>query len=236
MSRPSDFAALIDSVLEERAQAADFSADEIEAEVVKLRAGIAAARAAAPARRHVRAAIGSLPAHRRQGWLEGVQSAVKLVLGEGGRTSSILVEAARDLLPAAAGAWAFLPATPMARGGGRQAAFELMAAIPDESTAEAESIDEKAAISRVIIVEDAAPEPRLHATIRNFPSDEPPPVLLIVEEKNGAQDAQAAEIDPDITAVRLAEDGQLRRDLRYEAVLRRGAHYAFFGNPRSRQP
>jgi hypothetical protein len=220
-SRPSKFADLIESVLEERARAVTFTADEIEAEMAKLRAGVERLRAAQPARRSIASAIASLPAERRQGWLEGVQSAVKLVLGEAARSSRILVDAARDLLPAASGSWAFAPA--MSAGG---PAFELMAA----TAASVESLDEAAKMSRSLVIDDAAAKPRLSATIRNFPADQPPPVLLIVEERGDASGGRTFEVDPQVTAEGSDEQG---RYLRYEAVLPSGVYYAFFGNPRN---
>jgi hypothetical protein len=226
------FAGLIETVLAERAQAVTFSAGEIEAQVTKLRARVDRLRAAMPARRQVAAALESLPAERRQGWLEGVQSAVKIVLGKAGRSSRILADAARDLLPSAPGSWEFPAAA--------AAAFELMAAPPDEGkeAAKVESLDETTAMSRSLAIEDEAAAPRLFATIRNFPADSPPPVLLIVEEAGEAGGALVIEIDPEIDPEIAAEaggaDGHPRRRLRYEALLPRGAYYAFFGNPRTR--
>jgi hypothetical protein len=237
-SRPSDFAGLIETVLAERAQAVTFSAGEIEAQVTQLRARVDRLRAAMPARRQVAAALESLPAERRQGWLEGAQSAVKIVLGEAGRSSRILADAARELLPSAPGSWEF-PA-PSAAAGGFRPEFELMAAPPDEGkqAAKVESLDETTSMSRSLAIEDEAAEPRLFATIRNFPADSPPPVLLIVEEAGEAGGALVIEIDPEIDPEIAAEaggaDGDPRRRLRYEALLPRGAYYAFFGNPRTR--
>jgi hypothetical protein len=224
-SRPSNFAELIEAVLEERAERVSFSTDEIEAEHAKFRARADRLLAAQAAKQRVADAIESLPAGRRQGWLEGVQSAVKLVLGEAARSSRILTDAARDLLPAAPGNWAFAPAS----AGGLRPAFELMAAPASLEAARAESLDEAASVARSLVIDDRAGKPMLSATIRNFPSDKLPPVLLIVAERGDAAGGQTLEVDPQITIEGSDEQG---RYLRYEAVLPSGAYYAFFGNPR----
>jgi hypothetical protein len=220
VSRPPDLASLIDAVLGERAGAVSFSQGEIDGEADKLRAGFARIRENVAARQRVVAAIEGLPASRRTGWLEGVQSAVKIVLGEARRTSRILVDAASDLLPPASNGWAFAPAAVATTRSGETVATR------------ADSVDAVSAISRRVIVDDAAAEPRVLATINNYPADAAPPVLLIVAEDGN----RVVEVDPEIETDRSDGAGTARRQLRYEAVLPSGAYYLFFGNPRDPGP
>jgi hypothetical protein len=220
VSRPPDLASLIDAVLEERAGAVSFSQGEIDVEADKLRAGFARIRENVAARQRVVAAIEGLPASRRTGWLEGVQSAVKIVLGEARRTSRILVDAASDLLPSASNGWAFAPVAVATTRSGETVATR------------ADSVDAVSAISRRVIVDDTAAEPRVLATINNYPADAAPPVLLIVAEDGN----RVVEVDPEIETDRSDGAGTARRQLRYEAVLPSGAYYLFFGNPRDPGP
>jgi hypothetical protein len=216
VSRPPDLASLIDAVLEERAGAVSFSQGEIDLEAGRLRAGFARIQENVAVRQRVVAAIEGLPAGRRAGWLEGVQSAVKVVLGEARRTSRILVDAARGLLPPASNGWAFAPAAVATTRSGETVATR------------ADSVDATSAISRRVIVDDAAAEPRVLATINNYPADAAPPMLLIVAEDGN----RAVEVDPEVETDRADGAGTPRRRLRYEAVLPSGAYYLFFGNPR----
>lgn len=216
VSRPSDLAPLIDTVLQERAEAVSFSDQEIAAQAARLRAGFAQIRDGIAARRRVIDAIESLPASRRAGWLEGVQSALKIVLSEARRTSRVLVDAASDLLPAASDKWVFAPATMATTRSGESVATR------------AESVDPASTVSRTVIVDDAAAEPRVLAIVSNYPAEATPPVLLVVAEDSDKGGSTAFEIDPEIGADR--DTG--RRRLRYEATLPPGAYYLFFGNPR----
>jgi hypothetical protein len=220
--RPSDLASLINAVLDERAESVSFSEREIDAEAAKLRAGLARVRESVAARQRITGAIEDLPAERRGGWLEGVQAAIKIVLGETRRTSRIMVDAASGLMPPAPEAWTFAAAAGMTTRSG------------DTATTKAESIDEASAVSRTVIVDDAASEPRVLATIANYPVGTPPPVLLIVPEDGDRGDLSVIEIDPEIELTRSqdADGGHCR--LRYEAALPSGAYYLFFGNPRDR--
>jgi hypothetical protein len=222
--RPPNIASLIDAVLEERAEAISFSPEHIDAQAKRLRAGFARIRENALARRRIVDVIERLPASRRAGWLEGVQSAFKVVLGEARRTSRILVDAANGLLPAAPDAWTFAPAMVAATRSGEAAATK------------AESVDDVSAISRTVIVDDAGPERRVLATITNYPADSAPPVLLVVAEDGEQGMARVIEVDPEIEPDLPDVAGKLRRRLRYEAVLPSGAYYVFFGNPRASAP
>ncbi len=107
-ARP-DLAPLAENILRERGDRVSFTADEIEAQVAQLRAGFERIRIAAPERRRVAALLGRLPAERVAGWLDGVKGAVKVVVGEARRSSHILAEAARGLLPSEPDSWFFAP-------------------------------------------------------------------------------------------------------------------------------
>jgi hypothetical protein len=220
VSRPSELASLIDAILGEQGEAVSFSPREIDAEAAKLCAGFARIRENVASRQRVAEAIESLPASRRAGWLEGVQSAFKVVLGEARRTSRILVDVASDLLPPASDRWAFAPATVAATRSGEAAATRV------------ESLDEASAISRTVIVDDAAAERRVLATISNYPADLALPVMLIVAEDGDRGTNRVVEVDPEIGADHPDGAGKVRRRLRYEAVLPSGGYYLFFGNPR----
>lgn len=217
VSRPSDIASLIDAVLEERAASVSFSQRQIDAEAAKLRAGFASIRENVAARQRVVEAMQNLPAGRRAGWLAGVQAAAKIVMGEARRTSRILADAANGLLPPASDGWMFAPAALATTRSGETAATR------------AESVDEASAVSRTVIVDDAAAEPRVLAIIDNHPADIAPPVLLIVAEGRDPNGDRVIEVDPEIEEDRA---GGGRRRLRYEAALPSGAYYLFFGNPR----
>jgi hypothetical protein len=223
VSRSSKFAEFIDAVLDERAQAVTFSADEIDAQAKRLRRNLEELRAADPARRSVLAALAALPAERRRGWLLGVQSAVKVVVGEARRGSRILVEAARDLLPTAPDAWAFAAA---GLHGAAKPAFELMSASVEGP--HVESVGQAGAVARSMAVDDSGSEPRILAGIDNFPADARPPVLLIVEDTPAADAARVIELDAEVTS----RDAKGLR-LSYSAALPAGAYYVFFGNPRN---
>src|SRR5437588_3289961 len=108
--KPPDLSSLIDLVLQERAQAVAFTREEIDAEAQKLRVRFDRIRENIVSRKRIATALEQLPPTRRAGWLEGVQAAVKVVLGEVRRSSQILVEAANGLLPPTTEAWAFMPA------------------------------------------------------------------------------------------------------------------------------
>jgi hypothetical protein len=226
VSRPSTLAELIDAVLDERERAVTFSADEIDAQARLLRQNLDQLRAALPARRSVLAALGALPAERRKGWLEGVQSAVKVVAGEAKRSSRILVDAARDLLPAAPFSWSF---TAAGLPGAMKPAFELMSASVEGP--QVTSVEQGGAIARSVAVDDSGSEPRILASIDNFPVGERAPVLLIVEDAPAAREPLVVELDAEVSA----EPGPDAKGLRltYAAALPAGAYYVFFGNPRN---
>jgi hypothetical protein len=218
VSKHPDLASLIDTVLEERAQAVSFSAQEIDAQAAKLRQGLTHIRESVAARRRVAEALERLPAKRRSGWLEGVQSAVKVVLGEVRRSSRVLADAANGLLPAASDGWAFAPVVAGVTRGEEADATRV------------ESADAASGIRGSVIVDDTGPERRVLARLEDYPADRAPPVLLIVGADQ--QSAAVIEVDAEIGADRPDPAGRPRRPLRYEAVLPPGTYYVFFGNAR----
>ena len=205
-------AALLREVLDERASRVTFSERDMTSRRERLHAGFARIDEAATRRTRVRSALGALPRARQAGWAAGAQAAVQIVLGQARRTSEVLVEAARDLLPVGPGAWAFAPNALVTRGEG--------------GVTRADSEGEGPA--RTILVDDSGPEPGVVATIRNHPVDAPPPVLLIIPEDPDVGDAR--EIDPEIAPERSGDGVRLR----YEATLPPGRYDVFFGNPRAR--
>lgn len=224
MAKLPDLTTLIDTVLEERAESVSFSTQEIDAAAERLRAGFMRIQEAATARGRVVAALETLPGSRRAGWFSGVQSALKIVLGEARRTSYILTEAAGELLPAASGTWSFAPAMAAAT---RSAAGEAM---------RADSVDPASGVTASVIVDDAGPERRLLARLENYPADRAPVVLLVIAADEQGAVASAREVDPEVGADHADAGGRLRHQLRYEAVLPAGPYFVFFGNPREPQP
>ncbi len=214
---------LVHEVLDERAAAVTFTTAETDAAARRLRERFAAMRAVAAARRHVAAAVATLPPHRRAGWLSGAQAALGIVLGEARRGSRIIAEAARDLLPRAPDAWMFEPGALAATRGGavdaRRADSDLASGMPPLSI----TLDDSGDLRRVI------------ATIREFPADRPPPVLLIIadtsEDDHGAM-PDATEVAAEILPERGTDIDAARQRLRYEAVLPPGRYSIFLGNPR----
>jgi hypothetical protein len=217
MRKPKpDLAVLLEEVLDEKASRVAFSTEQIEAGVVGLRAAFARVDQVAAARRLIANAMESLPAERRQGWLAGAQSAMKVVLGEAKRSSRLLVEAAQGLLPAQSDSWSFAPIGVNATRG-------------DAAPMRLESVDAAAGVTRTVLVDDADDASRVLATIRNFPVQSSPPVLLIVEEREGRGVTRIMEIDPEVTS--KSNTGETL-NLRYETELPAGSYFAFFGNPR----
>jgi hypothetical protein len=217
--RKPDLAALIEEVHDERASQVAFSAEQIEAGVAELRAAFSRVDQVATARRQIATAMESLPAERRQGWLAGVQSAIKVVLGKASKSSRLVLEAAQGLLPTQADAWSFAPIGAEATRG-------------DVAPTRLESADAASGVTRTVLVDDGGDASRVLATIRNFPAQSSPPVLLIVEEQEGRGVTRVMEIDPEITG--RSSTGETL-NLRYEAELPAGAYFAFFGNPRKAQ-
>jgi hypothetical protein len=224
MAKLPDLTALINTVLEERAESVSFSTQEIDTAAERLRAGFTRIQKKAAARSRVVAALETLPVQRRAGWRSGVQSALKVVLGEARRTSQVLTEAAGGLLPAASGAWSFAPAMAAAT---RSAAGGAM---------RADSVDHASGVTASVIVDDAGPERRVLARLENYPADRAPVVLLVIAADDQGAAASAREVDPEVGADRADEAGRQRRQLRYEAVLPAGPYFIFFGNPREPQP
>lgn len=214
-ARP-DLTPLAESILRERGDRVSFTADEIEAQVAQLRAGFERIRIAAPERRRVAALLGRLPAERVAGWLDGVKGAVKVVVGEARRSSHILAEAARGLLPSEPDSWFFAPvAAGVTRG--------------DVVTTRVESQSE--GVTRSILVDDGGLERRVMATIRGFPAGEARPVLLIAASEATAD--LVLEVDAEVIS---ESDGLGAHTLRYEAFLPPGTYDIFFGNPRRTEP
>jgi hypothetical protein len=214
--RKPDLAAIIEEVLDEKASHIVFSNDEVERGVEELRAAFAQVDEVAVARRRIAAAMESLPTERRQGWLAGAQSAMKVVLGEARKSSRLLLEAAQGLLPAEPDAWSFAPIVVEATRG-------------EAAPTKLESVDAASGMTRTVLVDDAGDVSRVLATIRNFPAQSLPPVLLIVEEQEGRGVTNIMEVDPEVIGKSSAGD---TLNLRYEAELPAGAYFAFFGNPR----
>ena len=224
MAKLPDLTALIDTVLEERAESVSFSTQEVDAAAERLRAGFMRIQETAAARSRVVAALETLPGARRAGWLSGVQSALKVVLGEARRTSQVLTEAASGLLPATPDAWSFAPAV---AGATRSLAGEAM---------RADSVDPASGVTASVIVDDAGPERRVLARIENYPADRAPVVLLVVAADEQGAAASVREVDPEVGTDGADEAGRPRHQLRYEAVLPAGPYFVFFGNPREPQP
>ncbi|MBR1208892.1 MULTISPECIES: hypothetical protein [unclassified Bradyrhizobium] len=224
MAKLPDLTALINTVLQERAEAISFSNQEIDAAAERLRAGLTRIQEKAAARNRVVAALENLPNLRRAGWLSNVQSALQVVLGEARRTSQVLTEAASGLLPAAPDAWNFAPTI---AGATRSLAGDAM---------RADSTDPVSGITASVIVDDAGPERRVLARLENYPADRAPVVMLVIAADDQRAVASVREIDPEVGTDRADEAGRLRRQLRYEAVLPAGSYFIFFGNPREPQP
>ena len=106
-SQPKPLSELIREMLDERAQAVTFSPEHIEAKTAQLRQRLSAVQESTAARRQIAQAVATLPPERRPGWLEGVQAALKVVLGEAARSSRVLIDTARDLLPVDPAGWRF---------------------------------------------------------------------------------------------------------------------------------
>jgi chemotaxis response regulator CheB len=232
-SQPKRLSELIREVLDERAQAVTFSAEHIEAKTAQLRQRLGAMQESAAARRRIAQAVAALPAERRQGWLEGVQAALKVVFGEAARSSRILVDAARDFLPFDPGGWRFTSGT--ALDGQVFAQFRpedysetAIPSAPEDDRARAESIPRAGASPVTVIAEDTGGARRVLATIRDFPADQPAPVLLIIEDTADNDRPLTVEVDPQSAPM----PGGLRC-LTYEAALPPGAYLVFLGNPRS---
>jgi hypothetical protein len=217
---------LMDVVLQERAAGVDYTEAETDAAVQRLRARFAEVRAASPLRHHVTAAIASLPAERRDGWLRGTQAALRVVLSEARRGSRILGEAARDILPLRADAWEFAAADGAATRG--ETGSETGTETGDRRRADSVPAENMPALQ--VVVDDAGAERRLIATIRDFPSERTPPVLLIVPDGSGTDTSVPIEVDAEVIA---ATPG---RRLRYEATLPAGGYSIFFGNAREDSP
>jgi hypothetical protein len=224
MAKLPNFTALINTVLEERAESVSFSTQEIDAAAERLRAGFMRIQGKAAARSRVVAALETLPAPRRAGWLFGVQSALKVVLGEARRTSQVLTDAASGLLPAAPDAWNFAPA------------IVEVTRSPAGDAMRADSVDPESGVTASVIVDDAGPERRVLARLENYPADRAPVVLLVIAADEQGAVASVREVDPEVGADRADEVGRPRRQLRYEAVLPAGSYFIFFGNPREPQP
>ncbi|MBV8092500.1 MAG: hypothetical protein JO110_04555 [Acetobacteraceae bacterium] len=232
-SQPKRLSELISEVLEERAQAVTFSPEHIEAKTAQLRRRLRAVQQTATARRRIVQAVAILPPERRRGWLEGVQAALKVVIGEAARGSRVLADAARDLLPVDPAGWTFGSGT--ALGGQVSAQFrpednsEMAApSAPEDDRARAESIPRASAPPVTVIADDTGGARRVLATIRDFPADRPAPVLLIIEDTADNDRPLTVEVDPQSAPM----PGGLR-SLTYEAALPPGAYLVFLGNPRS---
>ena len=232
-SQPKRLSELISEVLEERAQAVTFSPEHIEVKTAQLRQRLRAVQESTAARRRIARAVAVLPPERRRGWLEGVQAALKVVLGEAARSSRVLADAARDLLPVDPGGWSF--ASGAALGGQVSAQFRpedgsetAPPFAPEDDRARAESIPRAGASPVTVIAEDTGGAPRVLTTIRDFPADRPAPVLLIIEDAADNDRPLTVEVDPQSAPM----PGGLRC-LTYEAALPPGTYLVFLGNPRS---
>jgi hypothetical protein len=222
-SSPKTLGELMREAVDERAEPENFSAGYIEAKVRQLRekfhllregrlavAPIEAADAPADLKYRLDRVLAALPAARRRGWLAGARGALQLLVGRSRETSRILVEAARDLLPADPGSWRFVePAA--ARGGIGEPGLHVFSTgrtgVPPAS----------------VTIEQTGQQSRLAVTIADFPPDEPPPVLLLVPV--GPQRGQPVEVDAQISGVLL-------RRLHYERAMPPGEYLVFLGNPR----
>ena len=232
-SQPKRLSELIREVLDERAQAVTFSPEHIEAKTVQLRQRLRAVQESTAARRRITQAVAVLPPERRRGWLEGVQAALKVVLGEAARSSRVLADAAWDLLPVDPGGWRF--ASGAALGDRVYAQFrpedhseKPTTSTPEDDQARAESIPRSGTASVTVIADDAGGARRVLATIRDYPADQPAPVLLIIEDTAEKDRPLTVEVDPQSQPMAGG-----RRCLSYEAALPPGAYLLFLGNPRS---
>jgi hypothetical protein len=230
-SQPKRLSQLIREVLDERAQVVTFSPEHIEAKTAQLRGRLRQVQDSVAARRRIAWAVGLLPPERRQGWLQGAQAALKVVLGEASRTSRILVDAARDLLPADPGGWRFASGRLLADRVYAQFRSENnldapTASTPDDDGVRAESISGASRVT--VIADDTGGVRRVLATIYDFPADQPAPVLLIIQETAESDRPLIMEVDPE--SAPMARDC---RSLFYEAALPPGAYHVFLGNPRT---
>jgi hypothetical protein len=212
---------LLNEVIEERKASVSYTEAETDTAVARLYERFAQVRAESALRRGVEAAVATLPPARRSGWLTGAQAALRVVLGEVRRSSQILTDAARDLLPLTPDAWNF--------GAGAMAATRGEAA--NARRAESETAPGLPPLN--IVLDDAADQRRVIATISDFPADRPPPVLLIVPDAPTDAAAPAIEIDPEIIVGPARGAATPARRLRYEATLPAGAYSIFIGNARA---
>jgi hypothetical protein len=210
---------LFREVLDERKALVTYTNAETEAAVVRLRERFDRVRAAAALRREVEIAVRTLPEARSAGWLSGAQAALRVVMSEVRRSSTILTDIARDILPLTQDAWSF--------GAG------MLATTRGEGTgvrrAESEPANGEPQLS--VVLDDFGSERRVIATIRDFPHDRLPPVMLVVPDAD--TNGQATEVDAEIIAETGSGIEAVPRRLRYEATLQAGAYSIFFGNARA---
>jgi hypothetical protein len=214
-SRQNTIADLFREVIDDRKKAVTYTEAETDAAVARLRERFDQVRAATALRREVEAAVQKLPEARSTGWLSGTQAALRVVLGEVRRSSTILTDIARDILPLTSDAWSFgqgmAAATRGEAAGARRADSEAAEGLPQLS----------------VVLDDAGTERRIIATIRDFPPDRLPPVMLIVPDASA--NVPAAEVDAEIIA---GQGADASRRLRYEATLPPGGYSIFLGNAR----
>lgn len=217
MKTRSKIVGLLDEIIKERIERLDLSDERTEVELIRLRHRFAQVHAegARVAAAQVRRAIGQLPAERRAGWLEGVLAGVRIVLSEAGKSSKILLDPTRDVLPQNAGGWDY---------GYRTAELNRSDGEPDTSIAV--SLAPDGASPSLIRVDDDEGYRRVEAEIRDFPADQAPPVLLVtgIDEN----EVFVREVDAQIFSAK----GNLR-DLLYETYLPVGSYRVFLGNPRT---
>jgi hypothetical protein len=187
----------------------NFSEDHINRKAAELTLRFDAVDAEFAAREQLALALAQLPEARLQGWMAGVRAAVSVTLAEARRGSRLVREAVLDWLPAAPDAWNLAPAP---AGAVRGANVSQM-----NATGPAGALQ--------VAADDAGTLRRILVTISGFPSDEPPPVLLVV---SGLDSAPASrEVDAESAA--SAGAGVT---LRYQVTLPPGQYQIFLGNPR----
>jgi hypothetical protein len=209
---------LIQEVLDERAHSIGLSPEEIETGVTQLRRMFRAIeeRAAAqqqadhsPTTTLTEASQGLLLGGRRRLRYEAVlrpgtyrlrlgDLSFRVILGEAQQTSRILLDAARDLLTSAPGAWHIVRAaapveaqeSPSKRPATRSEA---------EDRLRVEIVQQAGSATGTVIADDTGERPRVRVEIRGFPAGQSVPILELGEERPETEHARAIHVDPEVS-------------------------------------
>jgi hypothetical protein len=211
MKRPAD---LIEEVLDERAQAINLTASDIEAGVAQLRQLFAGVREhAAMERRSGQSEMGqegSAPGQRRLRYeavlrpgayrLRLGDLALRVILGEARRTSRIVIDAARELLSPDPGAWTIVPDAALATRGDA------------EDLSRVEIAQQATSAAGTVIADDMGDEPRVLVVIRGFPADQPLPVMELGKEVPEMESARVIQVEPEISPERPPSHTRRQRE------------------------